>query len=173
MACLAQPLEMPPQTEPAREGPGTPVLTKSQKKRNARRKKKAATAPALPAVSPRSPTGPAERAAFEAAIAAAGELMNGVNENQPGEQQVASAMKALELARAGVHHPRTGGVLRTRRDVALTPAAAQVTGVLKVQGGDEGVMNALQAARAQATQDRLAAEKRKQLSAALRAKCTR
>mmetsp|Transcript_1191 Transcript_1191/g.3578 ORF Transcript_1191/g.3578 Transcript_1191/m.3578 type:complete len:146 (+) Transcript_1191:143-580(+) len=145
MACLAQPLEMPPQTEPAREGPGTPVLTKSQKKRNARRKKKAATAPALPAVSPRSPTGPAERAAFEAAIAAAGELMNGVNENQPGEQQVASAMKALEL----------------------------VTGVLKVQGGDEGVMNALQAARAQATQDRLAAEKRKQLSAALRAKCTR
>ena len=39
---------------------------------------------------------------LEAAIAAAGQLMHGVNENQQGEEQVATAMKALELARAGV-----------------------------------------------------------------------
>ena len=57
--------------------------------------------------------------------------------------------------------------------LASTAPSPQVTGVLKGQGGDEAVMKALQGARQQAARDRLAAEKRKELSGLLRAKCAR
>ena len=199
---------------PPVKSPGTPpgALSKSQKKRAKRRQKKGhSPPPALPAAAP--PAGPAqdEHAAFEAAIAASQKLMESVSADQTGEAQVATAMKALELARGRVRRPddrisvsrpmtmhiqspsrwlkycHAGTLclchLRTdflggRREAALEDALtnaliAQVTGVLKAQGGDEGVMNALQNARAKATRERLAADQREKLSATLREKLRR